>query len=81
MDRQAAKISGLSSCELEKYEHLTGEDIGYKPDVIQKTKFEYSPLGQGFNKGLGESEKKEGLLKRPKNIEDQSKITEENKDN
>ena len=36
LDGQAAKISALSSGELEKYEYLTGEDLGYKPDVIQK---------------------------------------------
>ena len=28
-DREAAKISALSSGELEKYEYLTGEDLGY----------------------------------------------------
>ena len=50
LDRQTAKISGLSSDELAKYEYLTGEDLGYKPDVVQKAKFEYSPLGQVFNK-------------------------------
>ena len=58
LDREAAKISALSSGELEKYEHLTGEDLGYKPDVIQKAKFEHSPLGKVFDKGLDESDKK-----------------------
>ena len=72
LDREAAKISALSSGELEKYEYLTGKDLGYKPDVIQKAKFEYSPLGKVFNKGLDESDKKEGLLKRLKSIEDKS---------
>ena len=43
--------------------------MGYKPDVVQKATFEYSPLGQVFNKGLDASEKQEGLLKRLKNIE------------
>ena len=81
LDRESAKISALSSGELEKYEYLTGEDLGYQPDVIQKAKFEYSPLGKVFNKGLDESDKKEELLKRFKNIEDQSKMTKENKDN
>ena len=81
LDREAANISALSSCEIKKYEYLTGEDLGYKPDVIQKAKFEYSPLGKVFNKGLDESDKKEGLLKRLKNIEDHPKITKENKDN
>ena len=44
LDREAAKISALSSDELEKYEYLTGEDLGYKPDVIQKAKIEYHRL-------------------------------------
>ena len=66
LDREAAKISALSNDELEKYEYLTGEDLRYKPDVIQKAKFEYSPLGKVFNKGLDESDKKERLLKRLK---------------
>ena len=57
LDRQAAKISALSSGKLDKYEYLTGEDLGYKPDVVQKAKFEYSPLGQVFNKGLDATDK------------------------
>ena len=73
IDREAAKRFALSSGELEKYEYLTGEDLGYKPDVIQKAKFEYSPIGKVFNKGLDESDKKEGLLKRLKNIEGKNK--------
>ena len=36
LDREAAEISALSSAELEKYEYLTGEDLGYKPDVDEK---------------------------------------------
>ena len=64
MDRQNAKASAQSSGELEIYEYLTGEDLGYKPDVVQKAKFEDSPLGQVFNKGLDTSDKKEGLFKR-----------------
>ena len=48
LDREAAKIFALSSGELEKYEYLTGKDLGYKPDVVQKAKFEYSPLGKVF---------------------------------
>ena len=67
LDRETAKISALSSGELEKYEYLTGEDLGYKPDVIQKAKFEYSSRGKVFNKVLDESDKKEGLLRRLKN--------------
>ena len=69
LDRQGAKISALSSGELEKHEYLTGENLGYKPDVVQNAKLEYSSLGQLFNKALDVNEKQEGLLKRLKNIE------------
>ena len=83
LNRQNAKISALSSGELGKYEYLTDDDLGYKPDVVQKAKFEYSPLGQVFNKGLKADEKQEGLLKRLKNIEDktdnQLKVTKDDK--
>ena len=44
-DRQNAKTSALSSDELGKYEYLISEDLGYKPDVVHKAKFECSPLG------------------------------------
>ena len=46
LGREAAKISSLSSENLlDKHEYLTGEDLGYKPNVFEKGKFEYSPLG------------------------------------
>ena len=46
LGREAAKISALSSKDLlEKYEYLTGEDLGYKPNIFEKAKFELSPLG------------------------------------
>ena len=69
LDRNAAKISALSSNNLDKYEYLTGKDLGLKPGAVEQGKFEYSPLGKVFNKGLKEEDKKEGLLKRQKNIE------------
>ena len=85
LDREATKISALSSGELEKYEYLTAKDLGCKADVIPKAKFEYSPVGKIFNKGLDESDKKERLLKRLKNIEDKSgeqlKMIKNKKDN
>ena len=68
LDREAAKISALSSNNLGKYELLTGEDLGLKPSTIEQAKFEYSPLGKIFNKGLSEEDKKEGILKEIKNI-------------
>ena len=69
LDREAAKISALSSKELDKYEYLTGDKLGYKPSVLEKAKFEYSPLGRVFNEGLDKEDNKEGLLKRLKNLE------------
>ena len=51
-------FSALSSGKLEKYEYLAVEDLGYKPRVIQKAKFEYSPLDKVFNKRLEEQNKK-----------------------
>ena len=72
LDREAAKISAFSSNNLDKYEHLTGEDLGLKPSTVEQAKFEYSPLGKTFNKGLSEDNKKEGLLKKLKNIEDKN---------
>ena len=72
LDREAAKTSTLSSNNLDKYEYLTGEDWGLKPSTVEKAKFEYSALGKIFNKGLSEDDKKEGLLKKLKNIENKN---------
>ena len=63
LDKKAAKISALSSNNLDKYEYLTGEDLGLKPSTVEQGKFEYSPLVKVFNKGLSEEVKKEGLFK------------------
>ena len=60
---------------------MAGEDLGYKPSVVEQAKFVYSPLGKVFNKGLHKDYKKEGLLKmiekywrwEVKAIEDQGK--------
>ena len=57
LDRKAAKTSALSSKELDKYEYLIGEDLGYKPGVVAQGKFEYSPLGKVFKKGLNKKKK------------------------
>ena len=42
LGRLAAKISALSSGELREYEYLTGEDLGYKPSVVEQVKLDYS---------------------------------------
>ena len=62
INREAAKTSALSSGKLHKYEYLTGEDIlpSNEPQIIEQTKFSYSPLEKAFDKQI-------------KTIEDQEK--------
>ena len=64
LHRKAAKISALFSNNLDKYEYLTGEDLGLKSNTIEQARFEYSPLGKIFNKGLDKDDEKEGLFKK-----------------
>ena len=72
LDRMNAEISAYSSGDLPKYEYLTKKDLKYKPNAFEQAKFEYSPLDEVFIDGLDKSDKKEGLLKRFKNIENKS---------
>ena len=65
-------MSALSSNNMDKYEYLTGEDLGLKPSTIEQTRFEYSPLGKIFNEGLDKDDQKERLFKRLTNIEDKN---------
>ena len=67
-----AEISVYSSGDLPKYEYLTKKDLNYKPNAFEQAKLEYSPLGKVFIDGLDKSDRKEGLLKKLKNIEDKS---------
>ena len=62
INREAAKISTLSSSKIHKYKHLTGEDIlpSSNQQIIEQARFTYSPLGKAFNKQI-------------KTIEDQGK--------
>ena len=52
INREAAKISALSSGKIHKYEYLTGEDIlpSNQHQIIEQAKFIYSPLGKDFEK-------------------------------
>ena len=52
INREAAKISALSSCKIDKYEYLTGEEIlpSNQQQIIQQAKFNYSPLGKALEK-------------------------------
>ena len=62
INREAAKISALSSGKIHKYEYLTGEDIlpSNQQQIIEQARFTYSPLGKAFEKPI-------------KTIEDQGK--------
>ena len=54
INREAAKISALSSGKIHKYEYLTGEDIlpSNQQQIIEQTKFTYSLLGKAFEKQI-----------------------------
>ena len=72
INREAEKISALSSGKIEKYEYLTGEEI-LPPDqrrMIEQLNFIYSPLGKAFEKQAKTVEDQE---------EKQIKAIEENK--
>ena len=78
LDRMNAEISAYSSGNLRKYEYLTKKDLEYKPDAVEKVKFEYSPLGKVFTDGLDKSDKKVGIFQRLKNIEDNLNSNDDN---
>ena len=52
INREAAKISALSSGKVDKYEYLTGEEIlpSNQQQLIEQAKFTYSSLGKAFEK-------------------------------
>ena len=54
INREAAKISVLSSGKLDKYEYLTGEEIlpSNQQQIIQQAKFNYFPLGKAIEKQI-----------------------------
>ena len=54
INREATKISALSSGKIDKYEYLTGGEI-LPPDlsrIIEQDKFTYSILGKAFEKQI-----------------------------
>ena len=59
---------------MDKYQYLTGENLGLKPSIADPARFEYSPLGKISNKGLSEDDKKEVLLKRLKKTEGKNEV-------
>ena len=52
IDRLNAEIFAFSEGDLDKYEFLTRKDLKYKPNALDKAKFEFSTLGKAFNQGL-----------------------------
>ena len=54
INREAAEVSALSSNKLNKYGHLTGEEIlpSNQKQMIEQIKFTYSPLGKAFEKQI-----------------------------
>ena len=37
---------------MDKYAYLNGGDLGHKPGVVERAKFQYSPLGEALKKHL-----------------------------
>ena len=73
VDRLNGKISVFSSGDLNKYEFLTRKDLKYKPNVIDKARFEFSHLGKAFSTGLDKTAQgyqEEGVIKLLKDIRD-----------
>ena len=73
VNRLNAEISAFSSDDLNKYEFLTRKDLNYKPNELDKARFEFSPLGNAFSTGLdktAEGYQEEGVIKILKDIRD-----------
>ena len=76
LDREAAKVSALSSGKIHKYEYLTGEDIlpSNQQQIIEQEKFTYSPLGEAFEKQIKTiKDPGEKQIDALKNLDDQNK--------
>ena len=73
VDRLNAEISAFSSGDLNKYEFLKRIDLNYKPNALDKARFEFSPLSRAFNEGLDKTipnYQEEGVIKLLKEIRD-----------
>ena len=58
INREAAKMSALSSIKIGKYKYFTGEEIlpSNEKQIIEQSKFTYSPLGNAFEKEIKKTE-------------------------
>ena len=73
VDRLNAEISAFSSGDLNKFEFLKRIDLNYKPNALDKARFEFSPLGKTFSIGLDKTAQgylEEGIIKLIKDIRD-----------
>ena len=73
VDKMNAEISAFSSGDLNKYEFLTRKELKYKPNVLDRARFQFSPLGQTFSIGLDKTAQgyqEEGIMKLLKDIRD-----------
>ena len=73
VDRLNAELSTFSTGDLNKYEFLKRIDLNYKPNALDKARFEFSPLGKTFNTGLDKTAQgyqEEGITKLLKYIRD-----------
>ena len=73
VDKLNAEISAFSSDDLNKYHFLTRKDLKYKPNALNKARFEFSPLGKAFSTGLDKTVpnyQEEGVIKLLKDIRD-----------
>ena len=54
INKEAAKITALSSKKFAKYEYLTGEEIlpSNQQQIIEQAKFTYFPLAKAFEKQI-----------------------------
>ena len=85
INREAAKISALSSGKIHKYEYLTGEDIlpSNQQQIIEQAQFTYSPLGKALKKKKKTIEDQgEKQIDALENLKDQeNKLVNDNDDN
>ena len=73
VDRLNAEISAFLHGDLNKYEFLKRIGLNYKPNALDKARFEFSPLGRAFNEGLDKTipnYQEEGVIKLLKEIRD-----------
>ena len=73
VDRLNAEISAFSSGDLNKYEFLKRIYLNYKPNALDKARFEFSPLGKTFSTGLDKNVQgyqEEGGIELSKDIRD-----------